>query len=351
MHNFKNKSEIYQFIESIDPIKYEQTRNNLNGQVTMLSPYITAGVITLNEIKYMVLTKNKLINCHKLIQELAWRDFFQSVYLAKGRVIFSDLKSDQIGVISNDLPTAIIEGKTGITALDNTINKLKTTGYIHNHERMWIASVVCNIAGTSWLTGAKWMYYYLLDGDLASNMLSWQWVAGTFSSKKYFANQENINKYSGIKQFRTFLDTSYEDLPNMELPEILSIRQPLYLDTKLNIPAKYLYQQKENEIVVLLDKHTINHNYTKENYDYILHIDTNLQNEFPISNLRLNFILELIDMELPNCKILLCDAKELKETLSQYQSTIKATQERMFPTLNEYYPSFFKFWAKAEKLV
>lgn len=351
MHNFQTKGEIYQYIQSIDPIRYEQTRNNLKGQVTMLSPYITAGVITLNEIKYMVLAKNKLNSCYKLIQELAWRDFFQSVYLSKKREIFGDLKNKQLGVISNDMPKAILEAKTGITALDSAITRLMTTGYIHNHERMWLASVVCNIAGTSWLTGAKWMYHYLLDGDVASNMLSWQWVAGSFSSKKYFANQENINKYAGFKQFKTFLDKSYEELPDMEVPEVLNERMELKLKTALVIPAKYIYQHKVNENVIVLNKNTINSNYIEPGYDYILHIDSVEQNEFPISQMRLDFIIKMIEMELPECKILLSDSVKLKEVRDQYGIKLSKVQERMFPTLIDYYPSFFKFWDRAEKLV
>jgi deoxyribodipyrimidine photo-lyase len=351
MHNFKTKSEIYEYIQSIDPIRYEQTRNNLKGSVTMLSPYITAGVITLNEIKYMVLAKNKLSNCYKLIQELAWRDFFQSVYLSKKYEIFEDLKNKQIGVISNDMPKAILDANTGITAIDSAIKKLYTTGYIHNHERMWLASIICNIAGTNWQTGAKWMYHYLIDGDVASNMLSWQWVASSFSSKKYYANQENINKYSGFKQFGTFLDKSYEDLPDMELPQILEERQKLELPTELIIPEQYIYQSKVNENVILLNKNTINSNYIEPGYDYILHIDTDEQIKYPISQQRLDFIISMIDMELPECKILLSTSTKMKEVRADYGVKLSKSQERMFPTLTEYYPSFFKFWDKAEKLV
>jgi deoxyribodipyrimidine photo-lyase len=351
MHNFKTKSEIYEYIQSIDPIRYEQTRNNLKGSVTMLSPYITAGVITLNEIKYMVLAKNKLSNCYKLIQELAWRDFFQSVYIAKKYEIFEDLKNKQLGVISNDMPKAILDANTGITAIDSAIKKLYTTGYIHNHERMWLASIVCNIAGTSWQTGARWMYHYLIDGDVASNMLSWQWVAGTFSSKKYYANQENINKYSGFKQFGTFLDKSYEDLPDMELPQVLAERQKLELPTELLIPEQYVYQSKVNENVIMLSKNTINSNYIEQGYDYILHIDADEQNQYPISQQRLDFIISMINMELPECKILLSTSTKMKEIRAEYGVKLSKAQERMFPTLTEYYPSFFKFWDKAEKLV
>mgnify|MGYP006195700273 CR=1 FL=1 len=68
---------------------------------------------------------------------------------------------------------------------------------------MYLAAMVCNNAKSHWLTPARWMYYHLLDGDLASNALSWQWVAGTFSHKKYIANQQNINKYLFNEHYKT----------------------------------------------------------------------------------------------------------------------------------------------------
>jgi deoxyribodipyrimidine photo-lyase len=351
MRNFKTKNEIFEYIGTINPVKYEQTRNSLNGSVTKLSPYITSGTITLNEIKDLILSKNSVKDSMKLIQELAWRDFFQSVYLSKGDDIFGDLKSDQQNVKSNDLPTAILEANTGIQAIDNAIKDLYTAGYIHNHERMWLASIVCNIAGTKWQTGAKWMYYYLKDGDLASNMLSWQWVAGTFSSKKYYANQENINKYSGFKQFSTFLDRTYEDLVDMEVPIVLQQREHLELDPRLIIPAKYVYESKVSENLVAININTINSGLIQQNTDYILFIDSNRQQDFPINQSRLDFVISMIDMELPECKIVICDSAKKQEICNLYKTATQAKQERMFPTLTDYYPSFFKFWDKASRLV
>jgi deoxyribodipyrimidine photo-lyase len=303
MNIYKSKKEILNYIDTIDPVKYEQTRNSLSGAVTKLSPYITSGVITLNEIRSRILAKNSPRSSLKLIQELAWRDFFQSVYLSKGEEIFQDLKSVQQCIVSEDMPKAILEATTGITAIDNAIRTLYSTGYIHNHERMWLASIVCNIAGTKWQTGATWMYHYLKDGDLASNMLSWQWVAGTFSAKKYYANQENINKYSGFKQFNTFLDRSYEDLVDLEAPAVLVERQVLDLQKSLIIPDKYLYQSKVNSNAMIIDKNTINSTDLQPDADYILYINTDEQAEFPINQSRLDFVISLLEMEIPGCKI------------------------------------------------
>jgi deoxyribodipyrimidine photo-lyase len=357
MFDYTSKSQILDYIATINPIKYERSRNSLSGSVTYLSPYITSGIITLTEVKDIILRKHNLSNNYKLIQELAWRDFFQSVYLNKGEAIFSDLKSTQINIISDELPQAILDANTGITAIDNAIKKLYTTGYIHNHERMWLASIICNIAGTSWLTGAKWMYHYLLDGDFASNMLSWQWVAGTFSSKKYYANQENLNKYTGTKQFGTFLDKSYEDLINIPIvpPQLLN-RACLNLETKLSIPDKYQFKTKEKQNLIIITKNTINsdfqiNNPSSNDSDLVLHIDYDEQDKYPISQARLDFIIKLLKIELPACKILISTKDQLNQLSSQYKNVSTTSQTRMFPTLTEYYPSFFKFWDKASKLI
>ena len=92
---------------------------------------------------------------------------------------------------------------------------------------MYIASLVTNIAKTAWLKPAKWMYYHLLDGDWGSNALSWQWVAGTNSNRKYYMNQDNINKYTKTNQKNTIIDTSYDSIINLNQPELFALTSNL----------------------------------------------------------------------------------------------------------------------------
>mgnify|MGYP000380202181 CR=1 FL=1 len=122
-----------------------------------------------------------------------------------------DLKNKQLKVSNTAISKSILEANTGIKAIDTAITSFYNNGYLHNHLRMYIASLACNVAQSHWNFPAKWMYYHLLDADWASNALSWQWVAGTNSNKKYIANQDNINKYCHTKQSNTFLDISYDD--------------------------------------------------------------------------------------------------------------------------------------------
>ena len=95
---------------------------------------------------------------------------------------------------------------------------LYATGYLHNHTRMWIASYVVHCRKVHWRAGADWLYAHLLDGDLASNHLSWQWVASTFSSKPYLFNAENVAKFAPMRaraawdSSGTVIDQSYEAL-------------------------------------------------------------------------------------------------------------------------------------------
>lgn len=348
----KNKDQLLEYVATIDPKNYERTRNSLSGSVTMLSPYITAGVISLTEIKNTILSKNNSQTSGKLIQELSWRDYFQSVLLAKGDEIFSSIKREQDFGIYDDMPTVILEAKTGIKVIDNAVNKLYETGYLHNHERMWLAMLVCNIAGTKWQTGAKWMYYHLLDGDLASNTLSWQWVAGTFSSKKYFANQENLNKYghSGDRQFQTMLDKSYEELTqnsdDKNVPKELEQRSTLNLENNTGYLTSFFdkadEQKQANKYFTIS---TITDDLSQQSDPVLVFVE---DKDWLISKNRIDFVVSQIKLIAPNTKLHI-----VPKSSPQYQDIIDILpkQKRMFPNLTDYYQSFFKFWSKAERLV
>lgn len=191
---------------------YGKTRNHLNGKVTRLSPYITHGLVTIPEL-FERLPKLKFSD--KLAFEFGWREFFHHVWSREGDRILSDMRSGLPGVrYANELPEDIREGRTGLAVIDRAVHELYTTGYLHNHARMWLASYVVHLRKVQWRIGADWMFAHLLDGDLASNHLSWQWVAATFSSKPYLFNAENVARYAPASWHcaGSVLDTSYEQL-------------------------------------------------------------------------------------------------------------------------------------------
>jgi deoxyribodipyrimidine photo-lyase len=228
-HFFSTYYDLLQRIEEIDAPDYARSRNFLDGNVTALSPFISHGILSTRQIASAVLTRYSRDASEKFLQELGWREYFQRVWQHQGDGIFTDLRLPQEKVSSRLVPIAIATGKTGIVAIDQAVEQLVRTGYMHNHARMWIASLTCNIAQTHWLEPARWMYYHLLDGDLASNSLNWQWNAGTFSNKKYYANQHNINTFSRTSQRDTILDVSYDEISTVPLPSGLNTRASLTL--------------------------------------------------------------------------------------------------------------------------
>lgn len=212
----------------IEPINYGSTRNYGDGKVTKLSPYIHHGIVGLDEVRNIALQKcSQPEQVAKFIQELAWRDFWQRVAAQHPEWIWHDVEEYKTGFsaedYADDLPDDIASGKTGVACIDAFIGNLINDGYVHNHGRMYIASYVVHFRNVKWQAGAKWFLTHLLDGDEASNNLSWQWVASTFSNKPYIFNLENVNKYfAGLvdtaPESNQALDASYEELTQRLFP-------------------------------------------------------------------------------------------------------------------------------------
>lgn len=354
--------EILQKVEKVDPILYGKTRNFLDGQVTYLSPYISRGVISTNLILKSIINKGyKLYEIESFVKELLWRDYFQKIWISKGDAINLDLKQPQINVAHQQIPTAIINGDTGIDAIDQYIKKLYETGYMHNHMRMYTAALTCNIAQSHWLQPARWMYYHLLDADWASNACSWQWVAGSFSSKKYFANQENINKYSKTNQTKTFLDCPYETFEKTEIPvslkdttllqiktslpkqstPIIDTNLPTYIYTIYNLDPQWHKNEKGNRILLLEPSHFEQYPISQKVLDFILSLSNN------IDNIQL-FTSEFHNLEkLQNSKYFIF--KEHPTTKHFYGK--KEDREFIAAEVSGYFPSFFSYWKKIEPIV
>lgn len=205
-------------LAALQPAEYARTRNHLRGAVSYLSPYLTHGFLSLQQAVEGVRAQHPLRPDDKLYSEFAWRAFFHHVYAHLGERIFEDIRPGVPGVrYAAELPQDIREGRTGLPVIDQAVGTLYATGYLHNHARMWLASYVVHLRHVHWRAGADWMHGHLLDGDLASNHLSWQWVASTFSSKPYLFNAENVAKYAPAVWHCTGtpLDTSYEHLDLM----------------------------------------------------------------------------------------------------------------------------------------
>ena len=121
------------------------------------------------------------------------------------------------------LPADIRDGQTDVACINAFIEIVQTTGYLHNHARMYLASYIVHWRRIRWQVGAKWMLSWLLDGDVASNNLSWQWVASTFSRRPYIFNLDNVRKYTGDDidtraETNLPLDASYDELAGRLFP-------------------------------------------------------------------------------------------------------------------------------------
>jgi deoxyribodipyrimidine photo-lyase len=204
-------------LDAVRPAEYARTRNHLDGAVTRLSPYLTHGLLTLPDVLDGVLRRHPQLPVqHKLVYELAWREYFQHVWHHEGDAIFDSLHEGPLpdDAYARELPADLREACTGVPVIDEAVRELYATGWLHNHARMWLASYVVHIRRLHWRAGADWMFGHLLDGDLASNHLSWQWVAGTGSHKPYLFNAENVARYAPPHWHSrgSVIDTSYETL-------------------------------------------------------------------------------------------------------------------------------------------
>lgn len=203
-------------LAAVHPDAYARTRNALDGAVTRLSPYLTHGLLSLREVYSAVHARHPLHAQHKLVFELGWRAYYRHVWSHLGDGIHQSLRPGLLpdAAYQPEMPADVLEARTGIAAIDLAVRELYAPGYVHNHARMWLASYLVHLRKVHWHVGAQWMLGHLLDGDLASNHLSWQWVAGTGSSKPYLFNADNVAKYAPAHWHSpgTSIDTSYEAL-------------------------------------------------------------------------------------------------------------------------------------------
>jgi len=188
-------------LATIDPEAYARTRNHVEGAVTRLSPWLRHGVLSTAEVRDRALAQvRRPDDAAKLIAELGWRDYWRQVHAALGERIRDPVESPAQPARTpsqfDSVPDDVLAARTGMPCIDDFVRRLHATGWLHNHERMWLASWLVHVRGVRWQAGADWFLTHLLDGDPASNHLSWQWVAGTFAAKPYLFNRENLETYT-----------------------------------------------------------------------------------------------------------------------------------------------------------
>ena len=182
----------------VEPGRYAQTRNFLEGAVSRLSPYLTHGLLDLREVYQAVHARHPLDAQHKFVFELGWRAYYRHVWSHLGERMFQSLHAGVLPepAYRREMPLDVVQACSGVPVIDLAVRTLYASGYLHNHARMWLASYLVHLRKVHWQVGAQWMQGYLLDGDRASNCMSWQWVAGTSSVKPYVFNADNVAKFA-----------------------------------------------------------------------------------------------------------------------------------------------------------
>lgn len=188
---------------------YARTRNFDFGparrsNVSALSPWLRHRLVTEEEVLARVLAAQGATAAEKFIQEVFWRTYFKgwleqrpSVWDAYQRCLLASLRRLESDTALNAAYRDALSGRTGIDCFDHWAKELVSVGYLHNHARMWMASIWIFTLRLPWELGADFFLRHLLDGDPASNTLGWRWVAGLHTrGKTYLARPDNIEKYT-----------------------------------------------------------------------------------------------------------------------------------------------------------
>ena len=183
-----------------------QNRKN----ISCLSPYITHRLISEYEVAKKTLSKYPYQKVEKFIQEIFWRVYWKG-WLELRPKVWTDFVEDTKNIENTKEYEKAINGETNIDCFNDWVKELKENNYLHNHTRMWFASIWIFTLKLPWQKGAEFFLRELYDGDAASNTLSWRWVAGIQTKgKNYIAQNWNINKFTNNK---------YKDLKLNENPQ------------------------------------------------------------------------------------------------------------------------------------
>ncbi len=224
---------------------YHQLRNYDYGtgkrtNVSQISKYTSHRIL----YEYDIIEKLKNFDKKKkFTDEILWRIYWKG-YLENYKSIWFEYINFKEVPSNSNLINSAMDGKTGIDCFDTWIEELRGNNYLHNHSRMWFASIWIFTLGLSWQLGARFFMRHLFDGDASSNTLSWRWVAGMHTNNKpYLASKENIDKYT-VNRFR--------NTPSIILNKLNIIKNSKHPSNKLpiqrNFPNSNILLMFENDM-------------------------------------------------------------------------------------------------------
>ncbi len=230
------------------------------SNVSCLSPYISHRLITEHEVAKTVLAKFPYQKVEKYIQEIFWRVYWKG-WLELRPQVWTDFIEDLKGLKEDDNYKKAINGETLIECFNDWVKELKENNYLHNHTRMWFASIWIFTLNLPWQKGAEFFMKHLYDGDAASNTLSWRWVAGLQTKGKHYVAQSwNISKFTNDKYKNVKLNENaspisdkreYKLNPLNFISEDNSNENLLFFENELNLENKNLKKYKNIYLVLL----------------------------------------------------------------------------------------------------
>jgi len=244
---------------------YAKLRNfdfgpNNESSVSKLSPFITHRILSEYDLIHDIKSKYKIKNSTKFVEEIFWRVYWKG-WLELRPQVWTDFIEDLKGLKEDDNYKKAVNGETQIECFNDWVKELKENNYLHNHTRMWFASIWIFTLNLPWQKGAEFFMKHLFDGDAASNTLSWRWVAGLQTKGKHYVAQSwNIskftnNKYKNVKLNENALPVidkrEYKLNPLNLITEDNSNENLLLFENELNLENKNLKKYKNIYLVLL----------------------------------------------------------------------------------------------------
>ena len=258
-----------------------KSRENISN----LSKYISHRIINEYDLIREILSEYNLQKVDKFIQEIFWRVYWKG-WLEHRPEVWKDFVNSSPTYSQEDYMKAI-NGETGIECFDDWIKEIKTENYLHNHTRMWFASIWIFTLNLPWELGARFFMKHLFDGDAASNTLSWRWVAGIQTQgKNYVARESNIRKFSNQRFMNTALNENATPIENHKIYSIKELRELhtkqkykniVLFESDLNVSQRFsFFKNYEKVFLLLLD----NKNRNIKLNEKVLNFKSSLQKAF-----------------------------------------------------------------------
>jgi len=322
--------KLNQFIEN-NLLEYTKLRNfdfgpQKRDNTSCLSPYVTHGLINEVEIINKSLKRFSFVKNEKFIQEVLWRVYWKGWLELRPNVwtdYLQELKDIKDKFKNNKDYLNAIEGKTSFECFNEWVDELKKFNYLHNHTRMWFASIWIFTLNLPWQLGAEFFMKHLFDGDAASNTLGWRWVAGIQTQgKNYLATEWNIKKFTN-NRFQN-IKINEEAAPK--------IAEKIYSITKKNFDNPNLLEDK---VLLVFDNNLSMEfiDFKGHNFKKILIIsNTNETRQIQLSENTLNFKTLLINDQLNRLKEKSITAEVIKiDELKNFKEPVYA----LYPTIGE----------------